>query len=87
MNIIHLSENIGKKKAIEVASQLARGDSYLFIDSNCTLDRTAVENAVKIFESDDSIGSLCGHFQVRNADTGNWLENMQDVWYNGQLNC
>jgi hyaluronan synthase len=85
LRIIHLPTNVGKKKAVEVASQVARGDLYLFLDSDCTLDSTAVENAVEIFKSDESIGGLCGHFRVKNAADGSWLDKMQDVWYNGQL--
>jgi hyaluronan synthase len=85
LHVINLSQNVGKKKAIEAACQWARGEIYVFIDSDCALDRTAVENAVKIFGSDDSIGGLSGHFRVRNAANGNWLEKMQDVFYNGQL--
>jgi hyaluronan synthase len=85
LHVIHLSENLGKKKAMEAGTKLARGDLYLFTDSDSTIDKTAVENAVRIFESDDTIGGLAGHFHIRNASTANWVEKMQDVWMNGQL--
>jgi hyaluronan synthase len=44
----------------------------------------AVENAVKIFLSDRTIGAVTAHGRVRGAENGNTLKKLQDVWYDGQ---
>jgi hyaluronan synthase len=54
------------------------------MDSDCNMLNDAVENFVKIFLSDNEIGAITGHGKVRNADTGNLLEKIQDVWFDGQ---
>ena len=83
LHIIHLSKSVGKKKAIEAASEIAKGEIYASMDSDCDMDRDAVKNAVKIFVSDRKIGALTGHGRVRCADTGNILQKMQDVYIDG----
>ena len=84
LQIIHLSRSVGKKKAIEMATEVAKGEIYVFMDSDCNMANDAVENAVKIFVSDRKIGAVTGHGRVRNSDEGNALQKLQDVWYDGQ---
>ena len=36
-NIIHLENSVGKKKAVEVASKVAKGQIYAFMDSDCEM--------------------------------------------------
>jgi len=84
LHIIHLSKSIGKKKAIEMATEIAKGEIYVFMDSDCNMANDAVENAVKIFLSDRTIGAVTAHGRVRDGENGNTLEKMQDVWYDGQ---
>jgi hyaluronan synthase len=78
--IIHLSKSGGKKKAIEAASCVAKGEIFAHMDSDCDMDRDAVKNAVKILVSDRKIGALTGHGRVRGIDTGNILQKMQAVY-------
>lgn len=78
--ILHLSKSVGKKRAVEAASQIAKGEVYAFMDSDCDMDLDAVEIAAKIFMSDKQLGGLTGHVTVRNANTGNILEKMQSVY-------
>ena len=80
LHIIHLSKSGGKKKAIEAASGVAKGEIFAHMDSDCDMDRDAVKNAVKIFVSDRKIGALTGHGRVRGTDTGNILQKMQAVY-------
>lgn len=80
LHIIHLSKSGGKKKAIETACGIAKGEIYASMDSDCDMDRNAVKNAVKIFVSDRKIGALTGHGRVRGTDTGNILRKMQGVY-------
>lgn len=80
LHIIHLSKSGGKKKAIEAAAGIAKGEIYSFMDSDCDMDRDAVKNAIKIFVSDRKIGALTGHGIVRGTDTGNILLKMQAAY-------
>lgn len=85
LHIIHLSKNVGKKKAIEAAASMAKGEIYIFMDSDCEMAADAVEKFVRIFNSDRTIGAVTGHGRVRNVSDGNTLEKIQDVWYDGQF--
>ncbi|MGD1837416.1 MAG: glycosyltransferase family 2 protein [Nitrososphaeraceae archaeon] len=85
LKIIHLKENVGKKKAIEVATKIAQGKFYVFMDSDCNMAEDAIDNAVKIFFSDKEIGAVTAHGKVRDAENGNILEKIQDVWFDGQF--
>ena len=84
LHIIHLSKSIGKKKAIEVATEIAKGEIYFFMDSDCNMANDAVENAAKIFLSDRTIGAVTAHGRVRGGENGSTLQKLQDVWYDGQ---
>jgi hyaluronan synthase len=84
LHILHLSKSIGKKQAIEMATEIAKGEIYVFMDSDCNMANDAVENAVKIFLSDRTIGAVTAHGRVRGGENGSTLEKLQDVWYDGQ---
>jgi len=84
LKIIHLSRNVGKKKAIEAAVQVANGDILVFTDSDCNIDEDAIQVTVDLFQSNREIGAVTAHGRVRNADDGNTLEKIQHVWYDGQ---
>jgi len=85
LQIIHLSKSVGKKVAIEAGSQIAKGEIYVMMDSDCDLASDAVENAVKIFYTDRRIGAVTGHARVRGAAEGNTLLKIEDVWFDGQF--
>jgi hyaluronan synthase len=78
--ILHLSKSVGKKKAVEAASQFAKGDVYAFMDSDCDMGKDALRIAAKIFMADKQLGGLTGHVLVRNASKGNIFEKMQSVY-------
>jgi hyaluronan synthase len=80
LQIFHLSKSVGKKQAVEVASKIARGEVYAFMDSDCDMAHDAVEKAAKIFIADSQLGALTSHGRVRGAHTGNLLQKMQDVY-------
>lgn len=80
LQIFHLSKSVGKKQAVEVASKIARGEVYTFMDSDCDMAHDAVEKAAKIFIADSRLGALTSHGRVRGAHTGNLLQKMQDVY-------
>lgn len=85
LQIIHLSKSVGKKAAIEAGSQIAKGEIYVMMDSDCDLANDAVDNAVKIFYADHRVGAVTGHARVRDAIEGNTLIKIEDVWFDGQF--
>lgn len=85
LQIIHLSKSVGKKGAIEAGSQIAKGEIYVMMDSDCDLASDAVDHAVKIFYTDHRIGAVTGHARVRDATKGNTLIKIEDVWFDGQF--
>ena len=85
LQIIHLSKSVGKKVAIEAGSQIAKGEFYVMMDSDCDLASDAVDHAIKIFYSDHRVGAVTGHARVRDATKGNTLIKIEDVWFDGQF--
>ncbi len=78
--ILHLSKSVGKKRAVEAASESARGEIYAFMDSDCDMAFDAVEKAAKIFHRDRKLGALTCHGRVRDAQRGNTIEKFQQVY-------
>ena len=85
IRVIHLPKSVGKKQAIEHASNIAKGEIYAFMDSDCDMAINSVENAVKIFLFDGNVGALATYARVRDVYKGTLLEKMQDVWADGQF--
>src|ERR687884_1678722 len=85
LKVLHLPKNVGKKKAIEAGTELARGEIFVFMDSDCIMANDAVENAVTIFMSDYRIGAVTAHGRVRDADKGSALLKLQDTWFDTQF--
>ena len=83
IRILHLSKSVGKKRAVEAASEIAKGEIYAFMDSDCDMASDAVEKAAKIFMSDSLLGALTAQGKVRGAHTGNILLKMQQVYIDG----
>ncbi|HKR72837.1 MAG TPA: glycosyltransferase [Candidatus Nitrosocosmicus sp.] len=87
LKIVHLKESVGKKKAIEAASKIAKGEIYAFMDSDCDMAHDATEKAVQLFYSDKQLGALTGHGRVKNRHEGgfrdHFLEKLQDVYADG----
>jgi len=82
--IIEIVNSIGKKKAIEEASKISKGQIYAFMDSDCNMDLDAAEKAAKIMYHDPQIGAVTAHGRVRNSHEGgpfdHFLEKVQDVY-------
>jgi len=79
-HILHLSKSVGKKKAVEAASEIARGEIYAFMDSDCDMASDAIEKAARIFNNDRKLGALTCHGRVRDAQRGNTIEKFQQVY-------
>ncbi len=84
VRVIHLEKNIGKKKAMRegIISGPAKGELILFVDSDCIVEKTAIEKLVSVFEDPD-VGAVSGLGRAVNANQ-NALTKMQDTWYDGQ---
>ena len=53
------------------------------MDSDCDMECTAVEKAVKVFCHDRKLGALTSHGRVRGAHEGNIFQKFQDVYIDG----
>lgn len=84
IKVIHLAQNVGKKKAVEKAMNVAKGEIFVGMDSDIIMDSEAVPRTVKIFSNDPNLGALVGHGRVNAWESGNLLQKIQDVWYDGQ---
>jgi cellulose synthase/poly-beta-1,6-N-acetylglucosamine synthase-like glycosyltransferase len=84
INVFHLSENIGKKRALAEGMLRARGDIFLFSDSDSVLAPDAITKVVSAFHADETIGAVSGHCRAMNADA-NLITKIQDSWYEGQF--
>ncbi len=84
ITVVHLAQNVGKKKALAEAILLAEGDVFVFTDSDSRWGVHAVEYIVDIFKTQPDIGAISGHTRANNANR-NLLTKIQDTWYEGQF--
>jgi cellulose synthase/poly-beta-1,6-N-acetylglucosamine synthase-like glycosyltransferase len=84
IKVIHLPENVGKKRALVEGVRHARGDVLVFTDSDCVLAPDAIERCVDALRSDPQLGGVSGHARASNSDES-LLAAIQDVWYDGQF--
>ena len=82
--LVRLQNNVGKKRALVEGVRVARGEIFVFTDSDCTMYPDAIERCVNALRAHADIGAVSGHARALNADT-NLLTKMQDVWYDGQF--
>jgi hyaluronan synthase len=86
IRVIHNPKGGGKKRAIEIGVEVAKGDIYFFTDSDSEIAPDAMEKAVTIFRSDHTIGAVTGHGRARGVSPKlNKLEKMQDVLFDNQF--
>ncbi len=84
IQVIHISENVGKKKALAQGMLRAKGDIFAFSDSDSVLANDAIEKVVDVFNLDPLIGGVSGHCRALNGGR-NILTKIQDSWYEGQF--
>jgi len=82
--LICLERNVGKKRALVAGARAARGEIFVFTDSDCVLAPNAIERCVYALAAHPEIGAVSGHARALNANT-NLITRMQDVWYDGQF--
>lgn len=84
VRVINLEKNVGKKKAIGEGLRVARGEIFVFTDSDSVIDANAIERIIEIFMADPLVGAVSGHCRALNGDT-NLITRVQDSWYEGQF--
>lgn len=83
IKVIHLEQNVGKKKALAQGMLVSKGELFAFSDSDSVLAPDALAKVVACFH-DSNIGAVSGHCRALNADN-NLLTKVQDSWYEGQF--
>ncbi len=83
VTVITLDRNVGKKRAISQGLRIAKGEIFVFTDSDCVLAPDAISRVIEIFMVDKNVGGVSGHGRALNS-TENILTKMQDSWYETQ---
>ncbi len=84
VRLLFLEHNVGKKRALVRAAELADGDVLAFTDSDCLLAPDALRRCVDALVRHPELGAVSGHARALNADA-TLLTRIQDVWYEGQF--
>jgi cellulose synthase/poly-beta-1,6-N-acetylglucosamine synthase-like glycosyltransferase len=84
VKVMHLAQNVGKKKALAHAMLKAKGSIFVFTDSDSILATDAVQKVVNAFSLDPLIGAVAGHCRALNGNK-NLITRIQDSWYEGQF--
>jgi cellulose synthase/poly-beta-1,6-N-acetylglucosamine synthase-like glycosyltransferase len=84
INLIRLRRSHGKKNALVRAARRARGEYFVFTDSDCWVAPDAIRKCIDVMEADESLGAVSGHARALNPDAS-WLTKIQDGWYDGQF--
>jgi len=82
--LINLEKNVGKKKALGKAMEIAKGEIFAHTDSDSIWAPDSIEKIIKIFEYFDDVGAVSGHGRALNGDK-NLLTKIQDSWMEGQF--
>ena len=84
IKVVHLSENMGKKKALWTAIRQAKGSIFAMSDSDSVWEKSAIEIIVRIFNHFPNVGWVSWHGRALNAhDT--FFTKIQDPWYEWQF--
>lgn len=84
VTILNLKKNVGKKAAIAQGLKIAKGEIYVFTDSDSIVGEKSIEHCIEIMIYDPDIGAVSGHSRAWNANKNIWTK-IQDSWYEGQF--
>ena len=84
LKVIHKA-NGGKRTAVATGFYAAKGDFVVLIDSDSIVDKYAIGEFMKAFNSNPEVGGVVGNGKVLNAGK-NLLTKCQDVWYDYSFN-
>jgi hyaluronan synthase len=78
-HVIHLEDNLGKRKAIARAMDINSSEITVLVDSDSALAKSSLVEGLRGFIS-PKVAAICGHTDVDNA-TSTWLTRMQTQQY------
>ena len=78
-DVIHLSENLGKRQAIANAMEINNSEITVLVDSDSALDKYSLIEGLRGFKS-PKVSAICGHTDVDNINSS-WLTKMQTQQY------
>ena len=81
--IIDLDKNVGKKKAIAEGLKIAKGEIFVFTDSDCVIAPDSISKMIEVFLVHENVGAVSGHGRALNSSE-NLLTKVQDSWYETQ---
>ena len=84
VQVLRLPHSHGKKRALVEGASRAQGEYFVFTDSDCVLEPTAISRVVAAFAAHPEIGAVSGHARALNRDQ-NLLTRIQDTWYENQF--
>ncbi|MFH0748646.1 MAG: glycosyltransferase [Candidatus Bathyarchaeota archaeon] len=84
LTVIH-KNNEGKRRAVATGFKASKGKYIILIDSDSIVDLYAIEELMRTFKSNPTIGGVTGYGKVLNAEE-NFLTKCQDPWYDGAFN-
>lgn len=84
LKVIH-KKNGGKRDANALGFSKIKGDFIVFVDSDSVIDKDAIKEFMKTFNTHPDVGALSGHVKVWNYKK-NILTKLQDSWYDSALN-
>lgn len=82
--VIH-KPNGGKRTAVARGFYASRGQFIVLIDSDSVVDEYAIEEFMKVFSNNTTVGGVVGNGRVLNAKR-NFLTKCQDAWYDYGFN-
>ena len=82
--VIH-KKNEGKRKAVATGFYKSQGHTIVLVDSDSVIDKNAIVEFMKAFNSDPKVGAMVGYAKPWNAQK-NLLTKIQDVWYDFSFN-
>ena len=84
VRIINLTKNVGKKRAIAEGLKIAKGEIFVFTDSDCVVEPDSISKIIEIFIAHEDVGAVSGHGRALNS-TENLITKIQDSWYETQF--
>ena len=84
LTVIHQA-NAGKRRAVSTGFYASRGKYVVLIDSDSIVNKYAIEEFVKTFQSNYDVGAVVGNGNVLNSNK-NFLTKCQDAWYDYAFN-
>ncbi|MGI0026836.1 MAG: glycosyltransferase family 2 protein [Nitrosopumilaceae archaeon] len=84
LKVIH-KNNEGKRKAVATGFYASKGKYVVLIDSDSVIEKNAITEIVKAFNSNPKVGAVVGEAKIWNSEKS-WITKCQDAWYDYAFN-